>query len=298
MSAAAPFSLLTWNLWQYSVPWTYSPPRAVVADYPADAPRPGPGACWAIRRAGVLRALADLRPDLVLLQEAATDADAAPGAPNQAHQIEAAAGYQAVYARASRSSRRVAEHGQAVLYAPGWTVTGQTARALPHAGRAARDVPRLALAVDLLGPAAPLRVVNIHLSLDAEARARSVALLLDDPALAGDPAVPCVLAGDCNDLPDGATIGRLRAAGWVDAWAAAAPGDPGPTFPTPDPFLRLDYVFLSPGAGLRVVAATRVGLTPDAAGFYPSDHAGAVRHARAGVSAVHGKPEGMVRIQE
>src|SRR5436853_330091 len=60
------------------------------------------------------------------------------------------------------------------------------------------------------------------------------------------------------------------------AGRARYPADPGLTFATPAPFIRLDYLFQAPGPRLVPVAARRLGLTPDAAGFYPSDHVGLV----------------------
>ena len=267
--------LLTWNLWQYSVPWGCDPACGVVPHYPADAPRPAGGALWRLRRAAILAVLAAERPDVVLLQEAASDATAAPGAPNQAAQLAAASGYGIGYQPASVSRMRTAESGQAVLAAPGWAITSQATRVLPSAGWPAKDSARLALAVDLDGPAGGLRVVDVHLSLDAAARQRSLEEIR--AWTAGLPPLPStVLAGDCNDVPDSPAIAGLTAAGWRDCWADLYPADAGPTFPTPAPFIRLDYVFLAPAGRLRPVAARRVGLDPDPAGFYPSDHAGLI----------------------
>ncbi|HET7081275.1 MAG TPA: endonuclease/exonuclease/phosphatase family protein [Chloroflexia bacterium] len=262
--------ILTWNIWQYAVPWDKPELRGVVPGYPADAPRASAGPHWVQRRAGILATLAAERPDVVLLQECATDAEVAPDAPNQAAQLAGALGYTFVYHPAAVSSRRPAEFGQAVLAAPGWTIQAATAYDLPG-GATSHDTTRIVLRVDLAGPAGPLRVLDAHFSLDAAARLRSVEQLLAQTA--GGPA-PLLLAGDLNDVPDSAPITRLTGAGWQDCWAAVHPTDPGFTFATPAPFIRLDYVFQAPAGPLRPVAARRVGITPDSAGFFPSDHAG------------------------
>jgi endonuclease/exonuclease/phosphatase family metal-dependent hydrolase len=262
--------ILTWNIWQYAVPWDKLELPGVVRGYSADAPRGSAGPHWVQRRAMILATLAAERPDVVLLQECATDAEAAPDAPNQAAQVANALGYTFIYRPAAISSRRPAEFGQAVLAAPGWTIETATATALPS-GAASRDPTRIVLGVDLAGPDGPLRVLDAHFSLDAAARARSVEQLLAQPA--ARPA-PLLLAGDLNDVPDSAPITRLVGAGWQDCWAAVHPTDPGFTFATPTPFIRLDYIFQAPGGSLRPVAARRVGLTPDNAGVFPSDHAG------------------------
>jgi endonuclease/exonuclease/phosphatase family metal-dependent hydrolase len=265
--------LLTWNLWAYGVPWGYSDPRGIAPSYPATAPRLSPLALWERRRALILATLAREQPDLLLVQEAARDEDAAPGAPNQATQLAQALGYTLVYQPASQSRRRAAQHGQAVLAAPGWTVERSARLPLPSASFPAKDCARMALAVDLHGPAGRVRVLNLHLSLDGAARLRSIDQVLG--WIAEQPAGPVpILAGDFNEVPEGVPLARLRAAGWQDAWNRLTPADPGHTFPTPTPFIRLDYVFLPSAAPLVPQAARLVGLAPDADGFYASDHAG------------------------
>ncbi len=266
--------LLTWNLWGYSVPWGYKDPRGIVQSYPADGPRLSARALWERRRALVLATVAQEQPDLLLLQECATDEDAAPNAPNQAAQLAEALGYSLVYHPASLSRRRVAQYGQAVLAAPAWTVLGSVSLDLPSAAFPTKDSTRVALCVDLLGPPGRVRVFNLHLSLDQPARLRSVELLLGWMAgLAATPAIT-ILAGDFNEVPQGLPLVRLQAAGWQDVWDRLAPADPGDTFPTPEPFIRLDYVLVPQAAAVLPRSARRVGLAPDAAGFYASDHAG------------------------
>jgi endonuclease/exonuclease/phosphatase family metal-dependent hydrolase len=171
------------------------------------------------------------------------------------------------------SRRRAAQHGQAVLAAPGWTVLGSVSLDLPSAPFPAKDSTRIALCVELLGPVGRVRVFNLHLSLDLTARLRSIEQLLGwVGGMAATPAL-MILAGDFNEVPEGLPLARLRAAGWQDAWELFAPGAPGDTFPTPEPFLRLDYVFTPPGAP-PPRAVRLVGLDTDADGFFASDHAG------------------------
>ena len=170
--------LLTWNLWGYSVPWGYKDPRGIVASYPAEGPQPAARALWERRRDLILATVAQEQPDLLLLQECASDADAAPGQPNQAVELAEALGYTPVYHPASLSRRREAHYGQAVLAAPGWTVLGSASLDLPSVSFPAKDSTRIVLAVELLGPAGRLRVFNVHLSLDRTARLRSIEVLL------------------------------------------------------------------------------------------------------------------------
>lgn len=55
-----------------------------------------------------------------------------------------------------------------------------------------------------------------------------------------------VVGGDFNAEPGTATIERMLAAGWKDAWATCGDG-PGLTFSTDAPVKRIDYLFLAPG---------------------------------------------------
>ena len=61
-------------------------------------------------------------------------------------------------------------------------------------------------------------VINVHLSAhdDGEDRRREAAIVLD---AARRLTRPPVIAGDCNDGPDGAGPADFTAAGWIDAWA-------------------------------------------------------------------------------
>jgi endonuclease/exonuclease/phosphatase family metal-dependent hydrolase len=265
--------VVTWNIWQYGAPWGDAEPRGVVPHYPADAPRLEPGALWERRRAALVRILAAERPDLILLQESGSNEDAAPGLPNQSRQIADLLGYGVVYARASVARLRPAEHGQAALTRPGWTVRDQATLELAHGGSVPQEATRNALRVDLSGPDGELRVINVHFSLDEAAREESVERLLAwAPA---EPGPPTLLAGDLNATPELPSMARLRAAGWRDCWGERNT-EPGHSFPLPAPFLRLDYVYLAPGAPFRVLDMRLLGLEPDESGFFPSDHAGLV----------------------
>jgi len=80
-----------------------------------------------------------------------------------------------------------------------------------------------------------VRVVSVHLSLDASERARHAAVVLD----ACHGTEPLIVAGDLNEGPEG------------QAWMAmasmlhAVSGD-APTFPANSPEQRLDVIFASP----------------------------------------------------
>ncbi len=50
------------------------------------------------------------------------------------------------------------------------------------------------------------------------------------------------------------TVARVLAAGYADAWAAAAEGGDGATWPAPSPRVRIDYLFVPPTLQGRLVA--------------------------------------------
>lgn len=134
--------------------------------------------------------------------------------------------------------------------------SGQLAVMSPHPLRPL-DLPG-ACAAEVAG----ITVANVHLPLAGHEP------LIDDlivhiASLSG----PVVIAGDFNLPPDHPLIQRLLDAGWVDATAAV-----GPTMPSHDPEVRLDYIFVV--GRVMTYTADRLGADSDADGFLPSDHLG------------------------
>lgn len=104
---------------------------------------------------------------------------------------------------------------------------------------------------------------------------------------------PALIAGDFNDLPESETIGALLRAGFVDAHAAAGCGA-GYTNDRNDLDLesesaalnqRIDYVFFRPGAGGGRVAEARLFMErpahlPEGGWLWGSDHLGVLARIR------------------
>jgi ribonuclease HII len=61
-------------------------------------------------------------------------------------------------------------------------------------------------------------------------------------------------AGGCRELLPLRVVPRMLAAGYVDAWAAAAEDGQGATWPAPAPQVRVDYLFLPPAMQERLLA--------------------------------------------
>ena len=68
------------------------------------------------------------------------------------------------------------------------------------------------------------------------------------------------------------TIQLLLDEGYVDSWRRLHPNDPGYTFPTWDPHVRLDYVF-TPARHAERIVVCEIVRTPDAVVREASDHA-------------------------
>ena len=149
-----------------------------------------------------------------------------------------------------------------------------------------------------LAPAVgPSRVFGVHLSAVHAAwteRRRAMELRALLASMARHQSGFHVLMGDFNTLAPGELLdirklpGRLKAlvwlsggtirwrtiqavldAGYVDGYRARHPDDPGHTFPTWDPHVRLDYVFL-PSAHAARLRACEIVKGPDAT--EASDH--------------------------
>ena len=93
------------------------------------------------------------------------------------------------------------------------------------------------------------------------------ALRPDDPV--GSPPPGVVKRGEAVDGTPRPALLPLLAAGYLDAYRALHPDVPGHTYPADAPWLRLDYVFLSPSLARRLVACD-VDAGPEAA--RASDH--------------------------
>jgi endonuclease/exonuclease/phosphatase family metal-dependent hydrolase len=111
---------------------------------------------------------------------------------------------------------------------------------------------RVAVRATIERPGMLVDIVNLHLSPHdhADSRRREAGIVLDVARRL--PRLP-IIAGDCNDGPDGPGPAEFSAAGWVDAWTLERLADvdgstnwtSGARIGRP-PTQRLDYVFVPP----------------------------------------------------
>jgi endonuclease/exonuclease/phosphatase family metal-dependent hydrolase len=138
----------------------------------------------------------------------------------------------------------------AVTAPPGRTVEGREQRGV------------LVALVD--APGGPLAVLNTHLDASGEElwRAQEIAGVLQAAAAVDTVAVPLLIGGDLNALPESPIHPALGGAGLRDAWAGCGTGD-ARTFPVNAPARRIDYLYLA-GA----VRCLEARVLPE----YASDH--------------------------
>lgn len=198
-----------------------------------------------------LAAVADLvrstRADLVLLQEVDRGTERSGGV-DQLGELERRTGLHGAFGKTL--DYQGGGYGIAVLSR--WPIRSHALQPLPvepAQERAAGSYePRGALAVRVEGPADAVGVINTHLDASATDvyRRQEVAGVLSTAERLRRDAPRTVVGGDFNAEPGTATIERMRAAGWTDAWEACGEGE-GFTFSTESPVKRIDYLFLAPG---------------------------------------------------
>lgn len=138
---------------------------------------------------------------------------------------------------------------------------------LPLVDQTEDPTPRVVIDARFLSAAGTVRVVNAHLSwveLQNEDNARRLVSFVSRDRQ------PALIVGDFNAAPDSPALRRLSEAGWKDLWSLRRAGDPGYTFESNQPSLRIDYAWADDGWAKRVREVWVAGVTPS--GERISDH--------------------------
>lgn len=148
--------------------------------------------------------------------------------------------------------------------------------------RVGSDVnPRLVQWVNVQTPGGTaLWVYNTHFALDETDRISNAQQTLAQ--MQANLGGYCCLVGDLNATPVERPLHMLAQAGLVDVWTQAYPDEPGYTYPSGDPVMRIDYCWVSqslaPLVGdVRLVPTSidgEVTTEPDGRVLYMSDHIG------------------------
>ena len=182
-----------------------------------------------------------LTPDLAALQEVDKATTRSRGV-DQAAELGKLTGMHAAFGKAMDFAR--GQYGEAILSR--YPLTEVQVHSLPFTEGCE---PRCALAARVrLGEDGPESVfASTHLE-HAKAALRLCQAQKLNPALAATNALPTILAGDFNDVPDSPAIKVLQPH-WTDATAQR----PNPTWPSDRPRSKIDYVFFRPASAWRVV---------------------------------------------
>lgn len=124
----------------------------------------------------------------------------------------------------------------------GLPVTGTRSIPLPEGNE-----PRVALAREVTVLGRPLLAVSVHFNWieDDAARHAQAQALLAELARAE---LPCIVAGDFNDVPDSRTLQAFYAAGFRHVEAA------GPSFNARAPSKDIDHILIRGGRGLDLIS--------------------------------------------
>ena len=225
---------------------------------------------WTRRRERLSRAIAEVEPDVVALQE--IHAPSTRGDEGQAHELaELIGGYDVIFAPGRISPSGSCE-GVALLVRAGIEIEDQSSLRLSNDRDDALDAPhpRVLLCATLKLPSGAREdAMATHLSLSRPARLRTIReiVFFASETRKSSKSDGAVLAGDFNASPTEPSLDALESAGWTDAWDAANPDGSGATWPAAVAFRRLDYIWAHLGAGSRVAACQRMPVAG-------SDHVG------------------------
>lgn len=190
----------------------------------------------------IANVLKQLEPDLVALQEVDCRTTRSGGV-DQAAELGRLTGMHFAFGKAMDYAG--GQYGEAILSREPLTEVHVHALAAPEGKE-----PRAALAATARvggaeGPA--LRFVATHLDHTSSdlrmAQITALSRALENPA-----GMPAILAGDLNASPDAPEIRTL-----AERWTDASAGQPQMSFPSDKPKIRIDYLFIRPSGGWRVI---------------------------------------------
>ncbi len=241
--------VMTYNIWNYNEPWD-------------------------VRLKLICEVIDSEKPDIIGLQEVRFD-ERRNAEQDQAEQIAERVGMSYIYQPAHIYSEKPrVEEGLAIMAKHPFTPLGYIKLTRDPGDR--RDAhQRICLGASVKVNGREIGFFVTHFSLSHQARVRNAVETVK--YVAGFRHRVKVLVGDFNSPPVLAPIRLLKGEKevdgvkgfFVDAWEAANPGDPGCTFPSRKPWIRLDYVFVSGEA--KAIEAHLAG-TKARKGVYPSDH--------------------------
>jgi endonuclease/exonuclease/phosphatase family metal-dependent hydrolase len=267
----------TYNLWGHGEPWRYMAGRGIVRGAVPGSPavtRRLPTGLWSRRARLVARALDEVRPDLVGLQEVCRDP--AGNSASQAEELASLLGLRCAFHPVTEVDYGDGPRTSGLGVLSRYPIASCDDVVLPSAA----GTEQYALHAVIETSIGRVDLIVVHLTPRSEAAQLAAAERLLAYVDGLPPEGSTIVVGDFNAVPESpaiqALIGGPTAGGQRgplgDAWREVHPTDPGPTMPSQAPVARLDYILVGPG--LTITQAMRLGEQPDADGFYSSDHLG------------------------
>jgi len=192
------------------------------------------------------RVIADLKPDIVALQEVDRKTRRAGGV-DQARELGRLTKMHAVFGKAMDYSG--GQYGEAVLSR--WPILTSEAHQLGH-DRGTEPRAALAVTVRPVDSGPTLLFVGTHLDhMRGSLRLRQAKKL--NELFAGDKGRAVILAGDLNAVPSSEPIEALAA-----HFSAVSGPKPKPTWPSKRPRQKIDYILFRPADRWRVIEVSVV----------------------------------------
>ena len=235
----------------------------------------------------VVREFKQLDADIIALQEASESRRHG----NVPDRIAQALGFHIVYAPATDRIFHVPFLDKAIVGIMGFKEGAAILSRYPIVASHVYDLPRcrsrfeprILVKAEIESPWGPVRVFSTHTARGDECQMERVGDIVRNDHDAG----PSILMGDFNTVETSKVLTILRdEAGFVDAFRAGNPNDPGPTVwqrieaPEPTASRRVDFIFLAPGEmSMAVLRSSRIvldrpGRLADGRTLWPSDHYG------------------------
>jgi endonuclease/exonuclease/phosphatase family metal-dependent hydrolase len=223
---------------------------------------------WDARRDMLVELLNRWQPDLAAFQAVRRDLSQYDGL-DQAAQLARQAGYAFTCFQPADSEIGGLEAGSALISR--LPIQDVDFLRLTNIGGIEDTSRRVLLSGRVDSGAGSLHVFNAHFSWVAEQLQNNI-----DEALPFITAVqePAVLVGDLNAPAGQGLLYLFEEAGWVDAWKALHPAQPGFTFEAGRPSIRIDYAWLNPFLAARLQAVDLVADQTGPHGEHVSDHYG------------------------
>ena len=224
---------------------------------------------WPDRRKLLCDAISRLRPDVVALQAVCSDPHIEEGADQATQLSRLLPDYRYVFFYPANIEDGGREEGSAILSRMPAREPGVRELSMRKGLEDAN--PRVVQHARFDLERNSLNIFNAYFSWVAEQAADNI-----DESLAflGKADGPALLVGDFNTPSDSPLLDRLKAAGYVDLWAHAHPGEDGYTFEADDPDRRIDYAWANEALLRRVDAIELVGLEHRHQPVRLSDHLG------------------------